>query len=123
MSNRLIPFLLLAATLYALGASVSSLSHVQPAAAGAAPVLEQAIPVLPTITVRPDNDQATLLPAVVVRPSAAELAAAKALDEHAAGTRVVVVAVHTLSGGVLPRSILDMPYYSFGKSVYRVSKE
>lgn len=123
MSNRLIPFLLLAATLYALGASVSGLSHVQPAAASGVIPAAEPIPILPTITVRPDNDEAALLPTVVVRPGAAEIAAARALDEQAAGTRAVVVAVHTLSGGVLPRSILDMPYYSFGKSVYRVSKE
>jgi hypothetical protein len=122
MSNRLIPFLLLAATLYALGASVSGLSRWQPASAGIMPASE-AIPVLPTITVRPDEETAILLPTVTVRPGAAEIAAAKALDARALGSGVVVVAMHTLSGGLLPRTNLDMPYYSFGKSVYRVSKE
>ena len=122
MSNRLIPFLLLAATLYALGASVSGLSRWQPASASMMPA-DEAIPVLPTITVRPDEETATLLPTVTVRPGAAEIAAAKALDAKALGSGVVVVAMHTLSGGLLPRTNLDMPYYSFGKSVYRLRKE
>jgi hypothetical protein len=122
MSNRLIPFLLLAATLYALGASVSGLSRWQPVSAGTIPARDS-IPVLPTITVRPEEETATLLPTVIVRPGAAEIAAAKALDAKAIGSGAVVVAMHTLGGGLLPRTNLDMPYYSFGRSVYRVSKE
>jgi len=35
----------------------------------------------------------------------------------------VVVAMHAAGGGMLPRSSFDMPYYSFGKTAYRVSKE
>ena len=33
------------------------------------------------------------------------------------------LALHTLGGGMAPRSGLDMPYYSFGKSVYRLRRE
>ena len=131
MSTRLIPVLLLTAMLYALGASVASLSS-QPAAASKleardTPAADADIPVLPTVVVRPDDNVAMLsmvtLPTVTVRPSAAEIAAAHALDARAIGAGAVVVALHTLGGGLAPRSGLDMPYYSFGKSSYRLRKE
>jgi hypothetical protein len=133
MSSRLVPVLLLTAMLYALGAGIANLPHSlsprQPLAR--IPFGEAvAIPTLPTVTVRPDKDAlaallpaATLLPTVTVRPSGAELAAAKALDARALGTGAVVVAMHALGGGMVPRSGLDMPYYSFGKTVYRLRKE
>jgi hypothetical protein len=117
--------------LYALGASVASLSG-QPAPAPKLtafemPATDADIPTLPTVVVRPDDAVAMLapvtLPTVTVRPSAAEIAAAHALDARAIGTGVVVVALHTLGGGLAPRSGLDMPYYSFGKSTYRLRKE
>ena len=82
------------------------------------------------MTVRPDAEAlaalvpaAVLLPTVSVRPGAAELAAAKAIEARAIGTGAVVVAMHAMGGGLAPRSGLDMPYYSFGKSVYRLRKE
>ena len=132
MSSRLVPVLLMAAMLYALGAGISSLpwhpvkapkAH---AATPAAPSSKE-IPVLPTVVVRPDGALAALLPTVslptvAVRPTPAELAAARALDSRALGAGAVV-ALHTLGGGMAPRSGLDMPYYSFGKSVYRLRKE
>ena len=130
MSTRLVPVLLLTAMLYALGASVASLST-QPASASKlasqTPAYDADIPVLPTVVVRPDDDVALLspvmLPTVTVRPSAAEIAAAHALDARAIGSGAVVVALHTLGGGLAPRSGLEMPYYSFGKSSYRLRKE
>ena len=133
MSTRLVPVLLLTAMLYALGAGVASLPFHPPAAkleARQAPAAQAEIPVLPTIVVRPDNDAlatlvpaATLLPTVTVRPSADEIAAARALDSRALGAGAVVVALHALGGGMTRGSGLDMPYYSFGKSVYRLRKE
>jgi hypothetical protein len=136
MSSRLVPVLLMAAMLYALGAGISSLpwhpakaskAHAATPPAAAAPASSD-IPVLPTVVVRPDGALAALLPTVSlptvsVRPSPAEMAAARAIDARALGTGAVVVALHTLGGGMAPRSGLDMPYYSFGKSVYRLRKE
>jgi hypothetical protein len=119
--------------LYALGAGIASLP-LHPAAAkleaSQAPAAQAEIPILPTIVVRPGDDAlaalvpaATLLPTVTVHPSANEIAAARALDSRALGTGAVVVALHALGGGMARGSGLDMPYYSFGKSVYRLRKE
>lgn len=125
MSNRLIPVLLLTATVYAFGASVVAFST--PAAYAlphTTPIVDasQAMTVLPTIVVRPELD-VTLMPTVTVRPTAADIAAANALDSEATRVGAVVVALHAAGGGTLPRSSFDMPYYSFGKTAYRVSKE
>lgn len=131
MSTRLVPVLLLTAMLYALGAGVVSLAR-QPVSKPSFAVAESPstanIPVLPTITVHPDAlgtlvPATTLLPTVTVRPTTEEIAAAHALDERAIGTGVVVVALHAMGGGLAPRSGLDMPYYAFGKSTYRLRKE
>jgi hypothetical protein len=127
MTTRLVPILLMTAMLYALGASIASLPHHSTASefdAGVTSTAEPAIPVLPTVTVRPDassllDAQTTLLPTVSVYPTPAEIAASHALDERALGTGAVVVALHAMGGGMG----LDMPYYSFGKSVYRLRKE
>jgi hypothetical protein len=132
MSSRLVPLLLMTAMLYALGAGISSLPRHSIAApkfdAGVTTTADAAITTLPTITVRPDADEAlaaetTLLPTITVHPSADDIAAAHALDARVAATGAVVVALHAASGGMMPRSGLDMPYYSFGKSVYRLRKE
>jgi hypothetical protein len=128
MASRLVPVLLLAAMLYALGAGVASLPY-QSSSAHAAAAGNADIPTLPTIVVRPDADAlsalmpAVMLPTVTVRPSAAEMSAARALDARTLGAGAVVAAVHVLGGGVTSGSGLDMPYYSFGKSVYRLRKE
>ena len=128
MSTRLVPALLMAALIYALGAGISSLAYppdsaakpqVRPTAA-----LKTDIPVLPTVLVRPDDALTGLLPEVTlpivtVHPSEADVAAARALDRRSLGAGAVVVALHAF-GGV---NGLDMPYYSFGKSVYRLRKE
>lgn len=128
MSSRLVPLLLMTAMLYALGASISSLPRHSTAAskfdAGVTSTAEPAIPVLPTVTVRPDASsllaaETTELATITVYPTPAEIAAAHALDERALGTGAVVVALHAMGGGMG----LDMPYYSFGKSVYRLRKE
>jgi hypothetical protein len=127
MSSRLIPVLLLSAMLYALGAGVASLPYHAPDAHAASP--DAAIPTLPTVTVRPDQDALAALmpmvtlPTVTVHPSAAEIAAARALDARALGTGAAVAVVHAFGGGMGPGSGVDMPYYSFGKSVYRLRKE
>jgi hypothetical protein len=131
MSSRLVPVLLLSAMLYALGAGVASLPYQSSNANAAHDTVpgDADIPTLPTITVRPDRDAVSALmptvtlPAVTVRPGPAEIAAARALDVRVAGSGAVVAAVHALSGGMAPGSGLDMPYYSFGKSVYRLRKE
>jgi hypothetical protein len=135
MSSRLVPILLMTAMLYALGASISSLPRHSTAApkfdAGVTTTADAAMTdavLLPTVTVRPDAlsalvPETTLLPTITVRPSAEEIAAARALDAKAVGTGVIVVALHAAGGGMMPRSGLDMPYYSFGKSVYRLRKE
>jgi hypothetical protein len=114
------------AMLYALGAGIAGLPR-HPAAAHPAEVssAERHIPVLPTVVVRPDDAgepgqrlATTLLPTVVVHPTVDEIATIRALDART-GT---AVAVYTL-GGLAPKSGLDMPYYSFGKSAYRLRKE
>jgi hypothetical protein len=128
MQTRLVPILLLAAMLYALGASVASVSSTVPASAKpqAAAIPLMAIPVLPTVVVRPEAVAAregmpAMLPTVLVRPTADEIAAARIVDTApGAGT---VVALQSMGGGSAQRSGLDMPYYSFGKSSYRLRKE
>lgn len=129
MSSRLVPVLLLSAMLYALGAGVASLPYQSSKAHAAGVAGDGDIPTLPTVTVRPDEDAlaalmpTVTLPTVTVHPNPAEIAAARALDARAVGTVAAVVAVHALGGGMAPGSGLDMPYYSFGKSVYRLRKE
>jgi hypothetical protein len=125
MSTRLIPVLLMTATLYAFGASVVAFStppaRVLQSQAEPVPVAE-AMTVLPTIVVRPELPT-TRMPTISVHPTSAEIAAARALDSEALRLGAVVVAMHAAGGGMLPRSSFDMPYYSFGKTAYRVSKE
>ena len=125
MQTRLVPILLLAAMLYALGASVASLSSAPPARAQALAAVPVGIPVLPTVIVRPEAVAAhegmpvMLLPTITVRPSAAEMALARTAGATADGG--AVIAQHSRGGA--QRSGLDMPYYSFGRSSYRLRKE
>ena len=131
MSTRLVPVLLLSAMLYALGAGVASLPYQSSNANAAHDGVpgDADIPTLPTVTVHPDRDAlaslmpTVTLPTVSVHPGAAEIAAARALDARALGTGAVVTAVHVFGGGMAPGSGVDMPYYSFGKTVYRLRKE
>jgi hypothetical protein len=127
MQTRLVPILLLAAMLYALGASIASVSSMPEAPVKAharAAVAAAAIPVLPTVVVRPEavadrEGLPAMLPLVTVRPSAGELAAARSIGINAGGE--TVIALHSMGGA--QRSGLDMPYYSFGRSSYRLRKE
>jgi hypothetical protein len=118
--------------LYALGAGVASLPYHAPnayAASDDAVPGDADIPTLPTVTVRPDRDAlaalmpTVTLPTVSVHPGPAEIAAARALDARAIGTGAAVAVLHAAGGGMAPGSGLDMPYYSFGKAVYRLRKE
>lgn len=125
MSNRLIFVLLLTATLYATAASLIGLSSPHAARADAVSALEGApaagIPVLPTVVVRADTPP-TLLPTVTVTADPAEIAAAMAAPaDPLAGT--VLAAHHIVAGSLLSSPSFGMPYYSFGKSMYRVNKE
>jgi hypothetical protein len=72
-----------------------------------------------------------LLPTVIVRPTAADLAMAQ---NDAAESRVVIAPLAQatprqrapqaqLGAPLLPRLGLDMPYYSFGKAMPRMRKE
>jgi hypothetical protein len=124
MSN-LVPTLLLTAMVYALGAGIASLPW-HPATATAASdsvPADAAIPVLPTVVVRPDGGlaSATLLPTVTVRPTRGEIAAAFAVDSEARTSSAV--SLRTFGSGFGSGSGVDMPYYAFGKSVYRLRKE
>jgi hypothetical protein len=115
--------------LYALGAGVASLPYQSSKARVQNAAADADIPTLPTIVVRPDADAlaalmpTVTLPTVTVHPGQAEMAAVRALDARALGTGVVVATVRALGGGMAPGSGLDMPYYSFGKTVYRLRKE
>ena len=66
-----------------------------------------------------------VLPTINVRPSAADIAAALESDDDAAVASFIEAAsVQKLgSRASLPGLHLDMPYYSFGKTLPRVSKE
>jgi len=87
-------------------------------AATAAPVATQR-----TVVGQP---AAVVLPTIRVRPTAVEVAAALASadDATAAAYYIRAAAVAPLgSHASLPGLHLDMPYYSFGKTLPRVSKE
>ena len=70
-----------------------------------------------------------LLPTVVVRPSAADLAEAvrdENADSEESPTLIEAAVTRTLYATIapaLPNVRLDMPYYSFGKVLPRVRKE
>jgi hypothetical protein len=67
-----------------------------------------------------------LLPTVSIRPSLAELSAAENagnIHPKVTGAPGRTVARNAATAPTLPRLGLDMPYYSFGKALPRVSKE
>jgi hypothetical protein len=68
---------------------------------------------------------AVVLPTIRVRPTAADIAAAlESTDDVAAAAYIEAASVAPLGGRAsLPGLHLDMPYYSFGKTLPRVSKE
>jgi hypothetical protein len=77
-----------------------------------------AIPTLPTIRVSA-SAPIPVLPEITVRASVAERIAAAAPTDDAA----IVIADIRGGGASLPHVHLDMPYYSFGKVLPRISKE
>jgi hypothetical protein len=66
-----------------------------------------------------------VLPTISVRPTAADIASAlESEDDEAAAAFIEASQVQSLgSRASLPGLHLDMPYYSFGKALPRVSKE
>jgi len=66
-----------------------------------------------------------VLPTINVRPTAADIAAALESEDDAAAAAFIEAASTQKFGShaALPGLHLDMPYYSFGKALPRVSKE
>jgi len=66
-----------------------------------------------------------VLPTINVRPTAADIAAAmESADDEVVASFIEAASVQSLgSRAALPGLHLDMPYYSFGKTLPRVSKE
>jgi hypothetical protein len=93
----------------------------------------QALPQTSAIAAQPVQapiaPEPVLLPTVVVRPSAADLAEAmrdENADSDESPTLIEAAETRTLYDTIapaLPNVRLDMPYYSFGKVLPRVSKE
>ncbi|ANB18545.1 hypothetical protein [Dokdonella koreensis] len=108
MSARLIPALLIATGLLVLTIGISGMPH-RPAAAHSAATIPAALPVLPTVLVRPDME---VMPEVVVQPTAEELAAAN----EEPGARGHASTLPASRDGLVGKVSLDMPYYSFGKT-------
>lgn len=122
MPNRLIPLLALAAALYGTGAiivSLSSLASNRDTVAAVAPAAEpEALPVLPTVVVRPEPE-IPVLAMVTVRPDRSNAAS----DDAPAAAPLGALAVRASSSALLPSGGFDMPYYSFGRTLHRVNKE
>ncbi len=119
MSNRLHHSIALAAALSATGLAILALTPSDRSAPTVSTGVENAV-LLPTIVVRPDVE-VFQLPGIIVRPSRAERRLAS-LDESGEETALIGDSRHvgqplSASGG------LAMPYYSFGKSAPRLSKE
>ena len=119
--NRLIRIRLFVALAVVAATSALAFSATRPVAPVmvSAPAPLETI-LLPTVVVNaPARHE--VLPLVIVRPSAAELQAALALDvaQHAS----VSGGGSDLVGDLLPRARLDMPYYSFGKLMPKASKD
>ena len=94
----------------------------------APPAAHGATAVKVTVTGRPAASPAApvLLPTVSIRPSLAELSAAENagnIRPKSAGTAGHNAARASVAAPTLPSLGLDMPYYSFGKALPRVSKE
>ena len=81
-------------------------------------------PATQAIAVASTTNNAVELPTVSVRPTAAEIADAMREDSSFQVAHAISTS-HTRSSRAptLPSLGLDMPYYSFGKALPRVSKE
>lgn len=102
---------------YHVAATPTASAQVVPAAVS--PELDEMPHLLPTVHV---SAQAPIpvLPTVLVRASALEQAAALA---EAPDRSELATLADRRGGGSLPNVHLDMPYYSFGKVLPRISKE
>lgn len=108
MSTRLIPALLIATGLLVLTFGLSGMPQ-RPTAATPVTAQTAALPILPTVLVRPDLE---VLPEVRVQPTAEDLAAA----EQEPGARGYASTAPASRDGLIGKVSLDMPYYSFGKA-------
>ncbi|NCT68053.1 MAG: hypothetical protein GXC76_10485 [Rhodanobacteraceae bacterium] len=127
MTNRTNKLLLLAVAIYATGAIVVSLSNAtigraplatsEPTPAPAATPDANAV-LLPTVVVRPEPAMPTLAAVTVTASRADFLPGADAAPADTTGLGPVgdVYAAVPAAG-----TTLDMPYYSFGKSLRRAS--
>ncbi|MEO7326632.1 MAG: hypothetical protein ABIW82_17560 [Dokdonella sp.] len=134
MPNRLIPLLLLAASLYTGGAAIVALSNgaisprhgelaavAKPAVSPAADAIDAPATLLPVVVVRPEPDMPTLA-TVTVRASRADMADAIAdASELPVGT--VLPAARRKAVLSFASAGFDMPYYSFGRTLRHMSKE
>lgn len=134
MPNRLIPLLLLAASLYASGAAIVALSngtavsrHVEtttanmPAVSPVAEPLDTTATLLPVVVVHPEPEMLTLA-TVTVRPSRADLTATVA-DTDEISMATLLPAGRRSNVLSFASAGFDMPYYSFGRTLRHVSKE
>jgi len=83
------------------------------------------VAVTPALVARVANDTVEL-PTVSVRPTAAEIADAMREDSTFAVAHAISTShtrISRAASSTLPSLGLDMPYYSFGKALPRVSKE
>ncbi|GAA0705271.1 hypothetical protein [Dokdonella soli] len=129
MPTRLTRLLLLAVAIAGTGATIVALSpgssaarqQVNAAAVAPAPSAT-ATTLLPTVVVHPEAPMPTLA-TITVRPDRtdAEFTEAARANDHLLGEAVRNAGASV--GGVLSSTPFDMPYYSFGKPLRRVSKE
>lgn len=124
MPNRLTQLLMLAIALCATGASVVAFSDLGSTAPASAATTAEAPVLLPTVVVRPQAE-IPVLGEITVSPSHAERVAAglDATDEDNDALDLVTERMRASSRALLPSGGLDMPYYSFGKTLHRVNKE
>lgn len=128
MSNRLVHLLLLAAGLYSAGAitvlfsgGVTAPAAVRAPTPRATTPSAQAAVLLPVVTVRPDAPVPTLATVTVRAPAPYVANAETKTGAYSLGSAIATGATSPLAA--LPGSSFDMPYYSFGKSLRRASKE
>lgn len=122
MPKRLIPLLSLAAALYATGAAIIFLSAGSAYPARVPPVATVIpIPTLPTVVVRPDAPIPTLA-LVTVRPDD-DVTDVNMTNADAGSRARAALRTRGSAVALLPVGGLDMPYYSFGKSLRHSTKE
>lgn len=123
MSNRLVHIALLAVAVSATGSTLAALSHGLPArhaATDAAAALQ--VILLPTVVVHPEPSIPTL-GTITVLPDRSDRVSSSAghADDYSLGEAIRDAG--TSAVGSLPSASLDMPYYSFGRTLRRAAKE